>query len=203
MDTVAKRIRAARALRGLTQKGLAKKISNEGGKISCQSIQNIDGGKTKHSSFLPDIAKGLNIRYEWLFSGDGCMSDGNVAYKTPPTLGARIRLARQIRGLTIEYVASQLAITKQRLSYIERRGRSNSINRIKNLATILNVSFDWLLSGEGDIADDLKLAVQDKNNRFVKVEITTDYEDAMNIISKLQAKLGVERKVLFYQSSAP
>ena len=77
--TLANRLKEARLLRGLTQKGLADLVG-----VSQAAIQKIEGGKANQTTKIVEIAKALSVNPEWLSSGNGPMDDGE---KTP-TLSA-------------------------------------------------------------------------------------------------------------------
>ena len=63
--TIGQRLKMAREIAGVTQQELADHI-----KISRESIQHIEGGRTKNPRNIEPIAKFLNVSASWLRFGD-------------------------------------------------------------------------------------------------------------------------------------
>lgn len=59
-----------------------------------------------------------------------------------------IRLIRESKGYSQEYLASRLRITQQAYSKMEKHPESMTLNRLKDLAHILNVPYLTLLGEE-------------------------------------------------------
>lgn len=70
MKTFSDRLNAAMAAAGLSQGQLAEKVG-----ISQPAIQKMTSGKTSGSRKMVELAHALNVRPEWLSSGDGAMCD--------------------------------------------------------------------------------------------------------------------------------
>lgn len=65
-------------------------------------------------------------------------------------IGENIRFIREQLGYSQEYVATQLGITQQSYSNIEKKPEKATLQRLKDIAAILQVNFVTLL-GEDDI----------------------------------------------------
>lgn len=71
MSELASRLKTARALLGISQADLAKRIG-----AGQSTIASIENGRNNGSGRLVDIAKALNVRPEWLARGEGPMNVG-------------------------------------------------------------------------------------------------------------------------------
>lgn len=67
------------------------------------------------------------------------------------TLGQRIKAARKARGITQVQIKNACGISSGNLSEIENDKVSPTSNALLALKRILNVSVDWLLTGEGSM----------------------------------------------------
>lgn len=65
-------------------------------------------------------------------------------------IGENIRFIREQLGYSQEYVANQLGITQQSYSSIEKKPENATLKRLKEIASILQVSFVTLV-GEDDV----------------------------------------------------
>jgi len=65
------------------------------------------------------------------------------------TIGARIKRAREARGISQLGLAKQVGVPFQRVSEWERGVVSPSARYLRAIANALSVSLDWLLSGRG------------------------------------------------------
>lgn len=63
-------------------------------------------------------------------------------------LGLRIRKARNMKGLTQEYVAEKIGIGPTYLSDIERGVKFPSLNTFISIVEVLGVPADYILSGQ-------------------------------------------------------
>ena len=71
-----------------------------------------------------------------------CQGSGKIA----GTLGARLKLAREAKGLTLRDVEAVTTMTNAGISQIEtERSKGPSIHRIKEMADLYGVSIDELL----------------------------------------------------------
>lgn len=60
-------------------------------------------------------------------------------------LAKRIRLIREIRGYSQDYVASQMDISQSAYSKIERKAGSSSYYTLEKIANVLGVSVPFLV----------------------------------------------------------
>lgn len=70
METMGSRLKIARQAKALTQVALAKRIRIP---ISPGTISHIESGRNENSRFIVWIAAALNVRAEWLCTGEGEM----------------------------------------------------------------------------------------------------------------------------------
>jgi transcriptional regulator with XRE-family HTH domain len=69
----------------------------------------------------------------------------------PQTMGARLRAARTLRGLTQEALASAIKTSTFSVSKYERGELTNpQTDTLCGIARVLGVSLDWLVLGEGN-----------------------------------------------------
>lgn len=94
MSTIAKRVKQARAHKGLKTHGDLGDLIG----VSAQTIQAIEAGVTKKSRYLADIARVCEVRERWLVAGEGDML---VDYppSPPPLTGQENDLVGLFRGL--------------------------------------------------------------------------------------------------------
>lgn len=81
LSTFAQRLRIAMAERGMTQSSLAKKVG-----ISQAAIQKLATGKAASTTHLLPISKALEVRPEWLASGERPMRIGDVLHNPASTI---------------------------------------------------------------------------------------------------------------------
>jgi transcriptional regulator with XRE-family HTH domain len=86
------------------------------------------------------------------------------------TLGQRIAILRKNKGLTQEDIAKKFNISIQAVSKWEKDSSSPDISIIKDLAEMLGVSTDYLLSGE-ETKDTVKLEKRDFNKMVLRINI--------------------------------
>lgn len=72
MNDIGQRLRIAREKSGLTQAQLARRVRV---KITQGTIGHIESGRSENSRYIVWIAAALNVRAEWLLTGDGEMFD--------------------------------------------------------------------------------------------------------------------------------
>jgi transcriptional regulator with XRE-family HTH domain len=68
--------------------------------------------------------------------------------KKERNIGDNIRLLREARGFSQKYMAEKLAITQQAYSSLEKKPEKTTLQRLKNIATILQVELITLLGEE-------------------------------------------------------
>ena len=77
------------------------------------------------------------------------------------TQGERIREVRKALGLTLEKFGDKLGVKKNTLSALERGVNGLTDQMAKAICREYNVSYDYLIYGEGDPFDDLRQTVLD------------------------------------------
>lgn len=78
------------------------------------------------------------------------------------TQGERIREVRKALGLTLEKFGDKLGVKKNTLSALERGVNGLTAQMAKAICREYNVSYDYLIYGEGDPFDDLPQTVLDE-----------------------------------------
>lgn len=73
---------------------------------------------------------------------------------TPPTLGDRLKKAREDKGLTVRLLAGKAGIAPSTITKIERGQREASLVMVGALARALGISEVWLRMGNGSMAGD-------------------------------------------------
>ena len=93
-------------------------------------------------------------------------------------IGARIRSERRKQNLTQEQLSEKAGISESFLGLIERGGRTLSIETMVNLANALNLSIEFIISGEynyrpgmipSEIHDCLKQMTGSQRRVFVSI----------------------------------
>lgn len=112
-----------------------------------------------------------------------------------------IRIIRESKGYSQEFMASRLKITQQAYSKMEKQSESMTLNRLKDVAHILNVPFLTLLGEEnmyfmqninqqgGQAATKLILQNQDSSS------------DHNELIKSLQAEVEFLRALVLKQQA--
>ena len=67
------------------------------------------------------------------------------------TIGLRIKMAREIRGLSPSGLARRIGVRPASCSHWESCRSDPSITNLSKLAVILDVDFDWLATGRGNM----------------------------------------------------
>ena len=96
------------------------------------------------------------------------------------TFGDRLEAAREAKGLTVVGLAEKIGVDERTVEGWESNTDEPRANRIQLLAGLLNVSFAWLISGEGNGTSQ----VADTYER------PTGVNDALGEISQLKATLS-------------
>lgn len=78
------------------------------------------------------------------------------------TQGERIREIRKELGLTLEKFGEKLGVKKNSISQLENGKNSLTDQMTKSICREYNVSYDYLMNGEGEMFDDLPQTVLDE-----------------------------------------
>jgi len=143
------KIREFREERGLTLNELSKKAG-----LSISYLSEIERGSKKPSlKTIDKIAKALNVNKAQILETD--------QLETSLTLGEKIRLVREDRGLTISELANRAGISVSYLSEIERDTVNPSIATLRRIAEELEVSVADLMGKEHSLGYKLKKLRED------------------------------------------
>lgn len=78
------------------------------------------------------------------------------------TQGERIREIRKALGLTLEKFGEKLGVTRVAISNIENGNRNLTDQMARSICREYNVSYDYLIYGEGEMFDDLPQTILDE-----------------------------------------
>lgn len=97
------------------------------------------------------------------------------------TLGERLRIARERKGLKQTQVKEKTNINNKTLSGYENNVSEPDTNTLVKLADLYEVSYRWLLTGKGDIKEgDKKDDLTEKDERDIAKRIAALREDLAN-----------------------
>lgn len=145
---------------GLSQVQFATKINK-----SPSFISNVETGKSEISeSTVNTVCSVFGINKSWLASGTGEMfAEGHsVAEADKETVGARIKEVRKREKLTQEQFGKAIGYSKMQIYYVEVGKVTPSNDFLRSASDTFNVSYEWLLTGEGEIKRSEKAIVNDK-----------------------------------------
>lgn len=72
------------------------------------------------------------------------------------SIGERIREIRDVRGMSLEKLASAAEVSKGFLSDLENNKRNASSENLLKLANALGASLDYLMRGDTQVVDEIK-----------------------------------------------
>lgn len=78
------------------------------------------------------------------------------------TQGERVKAIRKALNLTLEKFGEKVGVTKQTVSRIENGINNLTDQMLKSICREFNVSYDWLISEEGDMFADIPQTVLDE-----------------------------------------
>ena len=110
------------------------------------------------------------------------------------TISENIRLIRESRGYSQDFVASKLNVTQQAYSNMEKKPENMTLGRFKDLAKILDVSLLSLLSEESMYI--LNNFNQQGGYAITKMEQYVSAENALKIYENIIQDLREELKSL-------
>lgn len=142
-------IRQLREERGLSLQELAGRTQ-----LSVSYLSEIErGAKTPSLKTLEKIAGGLNVPRSQM------LEDTN---RITVSLGERLRLVREERGLNLSELAEKAGISPSYLSEIERDNVYPAVHTLKTLAGILKVSVSTLVGPGGAMGQKLRRAREEQ-----------------------------------------
>lgn len=129
----------ARKSRGISQKDIAELVG-----MSQPAYQALETGRNKKTSFLPQIAKVLEVEVEWLLYNTE--SDISAPLKNDLTTGDRVRIERLKLNMSQVDLAEKAGVTQGAISGLEN-GRNETSKELPAIATALGKSVEFLLCG--------------------------------------------------------
>jgi transcriptional regulator with XRE-family HTH domain len=149
-------LRLAREVRRVSAEQLAQDLG-----ISPERLERIETGKEEATSTdLHLSARILGVSVSMFFdglvmpranarTGDACQG-WNLGRKVNANLGARMRLAREVRGLSLERLAEAAGIERDRLEGFEYGEEEAAASDLHSLAHVLDVAVAYFFEGATD-----------------------------------------------------
>lgn len=143
MKTFSERLNAAMADAGISQGLLAERVG-----ISQPAIQKMTSGKTNGSRKMVELAHALNVRPEWLSSGNGPMrSDGQQPIPAAPSSIARDVFRVDVLDLTVSagpgsFMISEFVEVLHAIEFTTEHARSLFGNRPQHDVKVMTVDGD-------------------------------------------------------------
>lgn len=110
------------------------------------------------------------------------------------SVSENIRLIRESRGYSQEYIANKLNVTQQAYSNMEKKPETMTLGRLKELAKVLDVSLLTLLTEESMYV--LNNFNQQGGYAVTKMEQYVSAENALKIYEEMIKELREEVKSL-------
>lgn len=154
------RFKIIRKYFGLSQSQFAQKINRSPGFIS-----NVETGRSEISeSTVNTVCLMFGINKSWLASGTGEMfADGCEAAEADKVgVGRRIKEVRKREKLTQEQFGKATGYSKMQIYYVEAGKVTPSNDFLRSVSDTFHVSYEWLLTGEGEVEKSEKAIVDDK-----------------------------------------
>lgn len=95
------------------------------------------------------------------------------------TLGERLRLARERKGLKQTQVKERTNINNKTLSGYENNVSEPDSNTLATLADLYEVSYKWLLSGKGNMTNDNSDSLTEKDEKDIAKRMEKMREDLL------------------------
>ena len=144
------RFKQIRAHYGLSQAQFAQKLNMSPGFIS-----NVETGRSDISdATVHSICEAFNVNEEWLRNGSGEMLSAAPPPANKETAGGRVKTVRKRERLTQQQFADRIGYSKMQVLFVEKGTVTPSNSFLEKIAAVFAVSYDWLLSGEGDVDAD-------------------------------------------------
>jgi transcriptional regulator with XRE-family HTH domain len=114
-------------------------------------------------------------------------------------LASNIRLVREARSFSQEYVAVELNITQQAYSAIEKKPEKATLKRLKEIAVILKVPLITLL-GEDEVAFQQNFNQAGGNAGTKSKNIYTNADVLERLVAELKDEINFLRSALLKKS---
>ena len=111
------------------------------------------------------------------------------------TQGERIREVRKALGLTLEKFGGKLGVGKTAISKLEKDERSLTDQMLRAICREYNVSYDWLLSEEGEMFSDLPQTILDELCKQYDLD-SLDREIIQLYLSMSEFERGILKKYI-------
>lgn len=117
------------------------------------------------------------------------------------TQGERIREIRKALGLTLEKFGEKLGVKKNSISQLENGINTLTDQMARSICREYNVSYDYLIDGEGEMFDDLPQTILDELCRQYDLD---DFDRALvemyiglpeDVRKALKAEIRKDRKI--------
>jgi len=150
-------LRLAREVRRISMEQLAQDLG-----ISPKRLERLENGVEEATSTdLHLSARALGVHVSMFFEGlakpctgaqtrYACRGEG-LGRAVNANLGARMRLAREVRGLSLERLAHAAGIEPQRLEKLEYGEEEAAASDIHGLADVLDVAVAYFFEGATDL----------------------------------------------------
>lgn len=148
------RFKQIREYFGLSQTQFAQKINRSPGGIG--SIET--GRSSVPDETIDSVCEAFGINRSWLVSGDGAMfAPGKEKSKADKEgIGERIRKVRKDTGLTQEEFGKAIGCSVTYIHFVESGKNIPSSDFLKKVCMSFCISYNWLLTGEGEEKEDIK-----------------------------------------------
>lgn len=118
------------------------------------------------------------------------LSHPNLTYRTPTTIGTRIREERKKLGMTQAQLSHVLGISTSYLGALERGSRSFSSNILAKFHEHLHLSYDYLL--EGTTLQDLSLQQYIRESPAYEYGIRHDLDVVLGTCTEAELEICYE-----------
>lgn len=154
-------LRLAREVRRMSAEQLAQDLG-----ISLERLERIETGEEEATSTdLHLSAQTLGVNVSMFFEGlakpctggrtEGRCRGQGLGRTVNANLGARMRLAREVRGFSLERLAQAAEIERQRLENLEYGEEEAAASDIHRLADVLGVAVAYFFEGVEGVTDQL------------------------------------------------
>jgi transcriptional regulator with XRE-family HTH domain len=149
MSELKDRIKEIRVRDHITQNDFAKRINATPGFIS-----NVENGRSGLSDEkIQAIVLSFHVSEEWLRHGDGAMTPfgQDQSQGNKEEVGIRIKRIRKQKELSQDEFAKKIGVHKNRVYAVETGKAVPSKSFLNKVVRAFNISYDWLVTGEGDM----------------------------------------------------
>lgn len=174
MSSLGERVKQLRKAAGLSQPKLAMLVGIK--QPSLSYIENNPSNEIKQKTLLA-LAMHLNTTPQWLSKGEG----GHNPTNKQSTLGERIKLTREAKGLSQAELAKIAGVTQSTIGRYEKNEINRpSFNSVGVIASALGESTEYFMTGLGehffsqyDVHEELNTVIQslEMRNQLILLEV--------------------------------